>query len=230
MTNLIKKQFKECGQLFSHSKYIEVEEQLKLRKRRKLIFKKYFSEDDNYCLVTRDVKGGHIVFVPSEDDNSIYFYHLLFDSLIFRILLGHYDNEKKIGNVTIRTLRDLPILNVSNDIIQAGAILDLSIKTIMDIMRDEDDIVLLESVRSLFQELRDAFVLELYVKPFFEINNINIVNPFVEVVEGLKGQTLATVVPELLKVVIDSNGVLISNLKRLRVLMGNIYETLKANE
>lgn len=218
---------KELGQVISSPRYIEM---MPDRKIKCLIFKKNFSDQDDYCQVAKDVKDSYAVFVPTnEDKNKIYFLHLLFDSSIARLFLS-LGNNKIGGSITLKSLRQFPVVNISDEIIKAGAILDLSIKTLVDIMKEKEEPELLESVRGLLQEIRDAFILELYAKPFFENHNINIVNPLVEIIGHLDDQRLNVLVPELLKAIINPNGVLLGNVRRLRVLMGNIMATLKPNE
>lgn len=222
------KQLKELGQILSSSKY---NEQNTDRKIRLITFKKHFSDQDDYCQVTKDVKDSYIVFIPTTDDkHTIYFLHLLFDSSIGRVFLSTLATNKIGGNVTLKLLREFPVLDVSDDIIKAGAILDLSIKTIVQIMQEKEDLELLESVRSLMQEIRDAFILELYSKPFFENNNINIVKPLVEIIDGIDSTKLNLVVPKLLKAIINPNGELLGNIRRLRVLIGNIFDKIKSNK
>lgn len=127
----------------------------------------------------------------------------------------------------IKALKEFPVIDVSSDIIWAGAALDLTIHTIMRIMQEKEDALFLESARNLMEELRDIFVMELYAKPLFEVNNIEIVNSLVKLRYDCSNENLNEVVPHLLKGITDPNSELLSNIRRFRVLIGNMSNLLE---
>lgn len=222
---------KEFGSVFTYQKYmLAVEGNNDLKRRRKIVFNKKYSEQDEYCFVQRDVEESNLCYVNDRDDDSIYYIHLLLDSTIGRLMLNPPAVSNVIkGQVTLKSLKDFPVEVVSQEIMRAAASLDLTIRTIIQLLSEKEDAQFLESARNLMHELRDDFVLELYAKPLFESNNIEIVSSLVEIRNNCPADTLESIVPHFLKGITDPNSALLSNMRRVRVLISSIKDTLDSN-
>lgn len=125
------------------------------------------------------------------------------------------------GQVTLKRLRDFPVIIPSNEVLNAGISLDLSIKTIIDIARKDNDEQFIESAKNLMEELRDDFVMELYIKDFFISHDITIVEPLVDIVKSCEGMHFHDIVIHIMRAITDPEGSLLSNMRRFRVLMSN---------
>lgn len=225
-----RKPLRELGNILPCQKYLQlVEKAPELKSKKKIFFQKKFSERDEYCFVDRSVvKDCSICFISDKDNEWLYFLHLLLESILGRLMLvDKVQNGDVKGSVTQKALKEFPVIDVSSDIIWAGAALDLTMHTIMRIMQEKEDALFLESARNLMEELRDIFVMELYAKPLFEVNNIEIVNSLVKLRYDCSNENLNEVVPHLLKGITDPNSELLSNIRRFRVLIGNMSNLLE---
>lgn len=222
---------KEFGSVLTYQKYmLAVENNNELKRRRKIVFNKKYVEEDEYCFVQRDVGCSNLCYINDKDDDSIYFIHLLLDSTIGRLMLNPPAESNVIkGQVTLKSLKDFPIAVVSHEIMRAATSLDLTIRTIMQLLNEKEDAQFLESARNLMHELRDDFVLELYAKPLFESYNIEIVSSLVDIRNNCPADSLDSIVPHFLKGITDPNSSLLSNMRRVRVLINSIKDTLNSN-
>ena len=167
-----KQPLKDFGQIQSCQNYLKIEDEKNLKQQKKLVFNKHFVASEEYCTVTRNVNDGYVCFYENGGGNYIYYFHLLLDSLIGRIMLDPNATTNGFkGQVTLKRLRDFPVIIPSNEVLNAGISLDLSIKTIIDIARKDNDEQFIESAKNLMEELRDDFVMELYIKDFFIVCN-----------------------------------------------------------
>lgn len=231
MDTINRKPLKEFGRVFTYQKYLQEEkDNSDVKRKRKIVFNKKYSDSDDYCIVKRDVEENKMCFLSNDDNDFVYYLHLLLDSLIGRLLLGTNTKKNTIkGPVTIKALKDFPVAVTSEKVMRAAASLDLTIRTIIEIMSEKEDAQFLESARNLMQELRDDFVLELYAKPLFETNNIEIVDLLVKVRESNPEETLGSFAPIILKEVTSPDSALLSNIRRVRVLITDIHNTLSSN-
>ena len=214
-----RRKLETLGSILSYQNYGKIEN-LDLKKHKKIVFERRFLQNSEYCFVSRDIKEGQLCFIGNKDDESLYFYHLIFDSIIGRFSLDYsvYDNNVK-GQVTLKQLKKFLIVEVPEDIMKAGALLDLVIMAVLQIMRRDNDKQFIESVRNVMQELRDDFVLELYSKHVFESHNIDIVNTVVDLFKKNTFTNLNDAVMLIIKAITDSSSPLLSNMRRYRVLI-----------
>jgi hypothetical protein len=212
-------ELENLGSILSYQNYSKIED-LDLKKHKKIVFERRFSENHEYCFVSRDIKEGQLCFIGHKDDENIYFYHLIFDSIMGRLELDYsaFSNDMR-GQVTLKQLKKFLIVEVPEDIMKAGALLDIVIMYVLQIMRHDDDKQFLESVRNVMQELRDYFVLELYSKQVFERHNIEIVNTVVNLFKENNFTKINDAVILIIKAVTDSSSPLLSNMRRYRVLI-----------
>lgn len=217
-----KQPLKDFGQIQSCQNYLKIEDEKNLKQQKKLVFNKHFVASEEYCTVTRNVNDGYVCFYENGGGNYIYYFHLLLDSLIGRIMLDPNATTNGFkGQVTLKRLRDFPVIIPSNEVLNAGISLDLSIKTIIDIARKDNDEQFIESAKNLMEELRDDFVMELYIKDFFISHDITIVEPLVDIVKSCEGMHFHDIVLHIMRAITDSEGSLLSNMRRFRVLMSN---------
>ena len=217
-----KQPLKDFGQIQSCQNYLKIEDEKNLKQQKKLVFNKHFVASEEYCTVTRNVNDGYVCFYENGGGNYIYYFHLLLDSLIGRIMLDPNATTNGFkGQVTLKRLRDFPVIIPSNEVLNAGISLDLSIKTIIDIARKDNDEQFIESAKNLMEELRDDFVMELYIKDFFISHDITIVEPLVDIVKSCEGMHFHDIVIHIMRAITDSEGSLLSNMRRFRVLMSN---------
>lgn len=217
-----KQPLKDFGQIQSCQNYLKIEDEKYLKQQKKLVFNKHFVASEEYCTVTRNVNDGYVCFYENGGGNYIYYFHLLLDSLIGRIMLDPNATTNGFkGQVTLKRLRDFPVIIPSNEVLNAGISLDLSIKTIIDIARKDNDEQFIESAKNLMEELRDDFVMELYIKDFFISHDITIVEPLVDIVKSCEGMHFHDIVLHIMRAITDSEGSLLSNMRRFRVLMSN---------
>ena len=217
-----KQPLKDYGQIQSCQNYLKIEDEKNLKQQKKLVFNKHFVASEEYCTVTRNVNDGYVCFYENGGGNYIYYFHLLLDSLIGRIMLDPNATTNGFkGQVTLKRLRDFPVIIPSNEVLNAGISLDLSIKTIIDIARKDNDEQFIESAKNLMEELRDDFVMELYIKDFFISHDITIVEPLVDIVKSCEGMHFHDIVIHIMRAITDPEGSLLSNMRRFRVLMSN---------
>lgn len=217
-----KQPLKDFGQIQSCQNYLKIEDEKNLKQQKKLVFNKHFVASEEYCTVTRNVNDGYVCFYENGGGNYIYYFHLLLDSLIGRIMLDPNATTNGFrGQVTLKRLRDFPVIIPSNEVLNAGISLDLSIKTIIDIARKDNDEQFIESAKNLMEELRDDFVMELYIKDFFISHDITIVEPLVDIVKSCEGMHFHDIVIHIMRAITDPEGSLLSNMRRFRVLMSN---------
>lgn len=217
-----KQPLKDFGQIQSCQNYLKIEDEKNLKQQKKLVFNKHFVASEEYCTVTRNVNDGYVCFYENGGGNYIYYFHLLLDSLIGRIMLDPNATTNGFkGQVTLKRLRDFPVIIPSNEVLNAGISLDLSIKTIIDIARKDNDEQFTESAKNLMEELRDDFVMELYIKDFFISHDITIVEPLVDIVKSCEGMHFHDIVLHIMRAITDPEGSLLSNMRRFRVLMSN---------
>ncbi len=217
-----KQPLKDFGQIQSCQNYLKIEDEKNLKQQKKLVFNKHFDASEEYCTVTRNVNDGYVCFYENGGGNYIYYFHLLLDSLIGRIMLDPNATTNGFkGQVTLKRLRDFPVIIPSNEVLNAGISLDLSIKTIIDIARKDNDEQFIESAKNLMEELRDDFVMELYIKDFFISHDITIVEPLVGIVKSCEGMPFHDIVRYIMRAITDPEGSLLSNMRRFRVLMSN---------
>lgn len=217
-----KQPLKDFGQIQSCQNYLKIEDEKNLKQQKKLVFNKHFVASEEYCTVTRNVNDGYVCFYENGGGNYIYYFHLLLDSLIGRIMLDPNATTNGFkGQVTLKRLRDFPVIIPSNEVLNAGISLDLSIKTIIDIARKDNDEQFIESAKNLMEELRDDFVMELYIKDFFISHDITIVEPLVDIVKSCEGMHFHDIVLHIMQAITDPEGSLLSNMRRFRVLMSN---------
>lgn len=217
-----KQPLKDFGQIQSCQNYLKIEDEKNLKQQKKLVFNKHFVASEEYCTVTRNVNDGYVCFYENGGGNYIYYFHLLLDSLIGRIMLDPNATTNGFkGQVTLKRLRDFPVIIPSNEVLNAGISLDLSIKTIIDIARKDNDEQFIESAKNLMEELRDDFVMELYIKDFFISHDITIVEPLVDIVKSCEGMHFHDIVLHIMRAITDPEGSLLSNMRRFRVLMSN---------
>ena len=218
---------KELGQIMTIQNYKKTESE-DIAHVKKLVFEKKITSTNNYCVVSRDIESGHICYIGSKDSDFIYYLHLIFDSVLGRMMLCNVsDGHQLQGQSTIKALKDFPVAIVSDEILETAIILDLSIKTVIDILKDQQDIQFLESAHSLMSELRDDFVLELYARDLFIANEIKIVDSLIEIIESSNDKELVTIVPLILKSITDPNGTLLTNMRRFRILMDRIINNVE---
>lgn len=217
-----KQPLKDFGQIQSCQNYLKIEDEKNLKQQKKLVFNKHFVASEEYCTVTRNVNDGYVCFYENGGGNYIYYFHLLLDSLIGRIMLDPNATTNGFkGQVTLKRLRDFPVIIPSNEVLNAGISLDLSIKTIIDIARKDNDEQFIESAKNLMEELRDDFVMELYIKDFFISHDITIVEPLVDIVKSCEGMHFHDIVLHIMRAITNPEGSLLSNMRRFRVLMSN---------
>ena len=217
-----KQPLKDFGQIQSCQNYLKIEDEKNLKQQKKLVFNKHFVASEEYCTVTRNVNDGDVCFYENGGGNYIYYFHLLLDSLIGRIMLDPNATTNGFkGQVTLKRLRDFPVIIPSNEVLNAGISLDLSIKTIIDIARKDNDEQFIESAKNLMEELRDDFVMELYIKDFFISHDITIIEPLVDIVKSCEGMHFHDIVIHIMRAITDPEGNLLSNMRRFRVLMSN---------
>lgn len=217
-----KQPLKDFGQIQSCQNYLKIEDEKNLKQQKKLVFNKHFDASEEYCTATRNVNDGYVCFYENGGGNFIYYFHLLLDSLIGRIMLDPNATTNGFkGQVTLKRLRDFPVIIPSNEVLNAGISLDLSIKTIIDIARKDNDEQFIESAKNLMEELRDDFVMELYIKDFFISHDITIVEPLVDIVKSCEGMHFNEIVLRIMRAITDPEGSLLSNMRRFRVLMSN---------
>lgn len=217
-----KQPLKDFGQIQSCQNYLKIEDEKNLKQQKKLVFNKHFVAGEEYCTVTRNVNDGYVCYYENGGGNYIYYFHLLLDSLIGRIMLDPNATTNGFkGQVTLKRLRDFPVIIPSNEVLNAGISLDLSIKTIIDIARKDNDEQFIESAKNLMEELRDDFVMELYIKDFFISHDITIVEPLVDIVKSCEGMHFHDIVLHIMRAITDPEGSLLSNMRRFRVLMSN---------
>lgn len=217
-----KQPLKDFGQIQSCQNYLKIEDEKNLKQQKKLVFNKHFVASEEYCTVTRNVNNGYVCFYENGGGNYIYYFHLLLDSLIGRIMLDPNATTNGFkGQVTLKRLRDFPVIIPSNEVLNAGISLALSIKTIIDIARKDNDEQFIESAKNLMEELRDDFVMELYIKDFFISHDITIVEPLVDIVKSCEGMHFHDIVLHIMRAITDPEGSLLSNMRRFRVLMSN---------
>ena len=218
-----KQPLKDFGQIQSCQNYLKIETEKKMKQQKKLVFNKYFVASEEYCTVNRNVNDGHVCFCEKDGGNYIYYFHLLLDSLIGRIMLDPNAATNGLkGQVTLKRLRDFPVIIPSNEVLDAGISLDITIKTIIDIARNENDELFIESAKNLMEELRDYFVMELYIKDLFISHNVSIVEPLVEIVSRCKGMQFPEIALHIMRAITDPEGTILSNIRRFRVLMSNL--------
>ena len=224
--NLDKKQpLKDFGQIQLCQNYLKVEAEKNLKQQKKLVFNKHFVEREEYCIVNRNVDNGYICFYEKKSSEFIYYLHLLLDSFIGRMMLyPEFASNVNVfkGQVTLKRLRDFPVITPSPKVINAGICLDLSIKTIINLGGKENDRLFLESAKYLMEELRDDFVMELYANDLFVGHNITIVEPLVEVVDNCRGMSLNEVAVHIMQSITAPDGTLLSNIRRFRVLLSSL--------
>lgn len=217
-----KQPLKDFGQIQSCQNYLKIEDEKNLKQQKKLVVNKHFVASEEYCTVTRNVNDGYVCFYENGGGNYIYYFHLLLDSLIGRIMLDPNATTNGFkGQVTLKRLRDFPVIIPSNEVLNAGISLALSIKTIIDIARKDNDEQFIESAKNLMEELRDDFVMELYIKDFFISHDITIVEPLVDIVKSCEGMHFHDIVLHIMRAITDPEGSLLSNMRRFRVLMSN---------
>lgn len=217
-----KQPLKDFGQIQSCQNYLKIEDEKNLKQQKKLVFNKHFVASEEYCTVTRNVNDGYVCFYENGGGNYIYYFHLLLDSLIGRIMLDPNATTNGFkGQVTLKRLRDFPVIIPSNEVLNAGISLDLSIKTIIDIARKDNDEQFIESAKNLMEELRDDFVMELYIKDFFISHDITIIEPLVDIVKSCEGMHFHDIVIHIMRAITNPEGSLLSNMRRFRVLMSN---------
>lgn len=217
-----KQPLKDFGQIQSCQNYLKIEDEKNLKQQKKLVFNKHFVASEEYCTVTRNVNDGYVCFYENGGGNYIYYFHLLLDSLIGRIMLDPNATTNGFkGQVTLKRLRDFPVIIPSNEVLNAGISLALSIKTIIDIARKDNDEQFIESAKNLMEELRDDFVMELYIKDFFISHDITIVEPLVDIVKSCEGMHFHDIVLHIMRAITNPEGSLLSNMRRFRVLMSN---------
>lgn len=219
--NLDKKQYlKYFGQIQTCNNYLKIESKKNLKKRNKLVFNKYFIEDEEYCVVEQEVKDGYLCFYEDENSDYIHYFHLVLDSMIGRFML---DSNSPLngfkGQVTLKRLREFPIIIPPKEVLQAGKSLDLAINTIMNLADKKDDKLFLEATKSLMTELRDDFVMEIYTKDLFVSNNISIVDSLLEILKDCNEESLAALALHIMSAITDLEGNLLSNMRRFRVLL-----------
>lgn len=221
--NLEKKRpLKDFGLIQSCKNYLKIEADKKLKQQKKLVFNKYFVGKEEYCTVGRNVEDGYVCFCENDSSNYIYYFHLILDSFFGRLMLDPdaADHGFK-GQVTLKKLRDFPVIIPSNKVLQAAILLDFSIKTVVDLARKDNDKLFLESTKNLMEELRDDFVMELYVNNFFVNHHISIVDSFVDVIKTCEGESLSEIVLHVMRTITDPEGKLLSNMRRFRVLIND---------
>lgn len=202
-----KQPLKDFGQIQSCQNYLKIEDEKNLKQQKKLVFNKHFVASEEYCTVTRNVNDGYVCFYENGGGNYIYYFHLLLDSLIGRIMLDPNATTNGFkGQVTLKRLRDFPVIIPSNEVLNAGISLDLSIKTIIDIARKDNDEQFIESAKNLMEELRDDFVMELYIKDFFISHDITIVEPLVDIVKSCEGMHFHDIVLHIMRAITDPEG------------------------
>lgn len=213
---------KDFGQIQSCQNYLKIEAEKNLKQQKKLIINKRFVEREAYCKVEREVDRGDFCFYENCASEHIYYFHLLLDSLIGRIMLDPTATTNSFkGQVTLKRLRDFPVIIPSEDVLRAGVCLDLSIRSIIILARKENDKLFLESAKNLMEELRDDFVMELYAKDLFLNHNINIVESLVAVVKSREDVPLMEMAPYIMQAITAPEGTLLSNMRRFRVLLSN---------
>ena len=153
---------------------------------------------------------------------------MVLDSAIGRLLVcGNAASNWIINGFTsIKSLKDFPVVVVPNDIQKAASRLDQTIRAILDIFREKEDVQFIESARNFMFELRDDFVFELYAKELFETNGIDIVNSLVRIIEDSEDRELLALAPKILESVTNPDSALLSNMRRFRVLIGNIVNNI----
>lgn len=224
-----RKPLKTFGQILSLQNYEKVAESNEWVPKRKLVFKKKITESNDYCTVARDVKDAHICYIDNLNNDFIYYLHLILDSVIGRLFIC--DNAASSGRIngltSIKSLKEFPVAVVPSDIQNAASKLDQTIRVILEIFKEEKDIQFIESARSFMFELRDDFVLEIYANELFEANGIDIVNSFVSIIEDSEDTDLMALAPKILDSVTNPDSALLSNMRRFRVLIGNIVHNLE---
>ena len=224
-----RKPLKAFGQILSVQNYEKVAEGKEWTTKRKLVFAKKITESNDYCKVARDIQDAHICYIDNLNNDFIYYLHLLLDSAIGRLMVC--DNAASNGIIngftSIKALKDFPVAVVPSDIQDAASRLDQTIRTFLEIFKEKEDVQFIESVRNLLFELRDYFVFELYAKEIFETNGINIVNSFVSIIEDSENTELLALAPKILKSVTDPDSALLSNMRRFRILIGNIVNNIE---
>lgn len=223
-----RKPLKSFGQILSLQNYEKVAEGNEWTTKRKLVFAKKITESNDYCRVARDVKDAHICYIDNLNNDFIYYLHLVLDSAIGRLLVcGNAASNWIINGFTsIKSLKDFPVVVVPNDIQKAASRLDQTIRAILDIFREKEDVQFIESARNFMFELRDDFVFELYAKELFETNGIDIVNSLVRIIEDSEDRELLALAPKILESVTNPDSALLSNMRRFRVLIGNIVNNI----
>ena len=127
---------------------------------------------------------------------------------------------------SIKSLKEFPVAVAPSDIQNAASKLDQTIRVILEIFKEEKDIQFIESARNFMFELRDDFVFELYAKELFETNGIDIVNSLVRIIEDSEDRELLALAPKILESVTNPDSALLSNMRRFRVLIGNIVNNI----
>ena len=223
-----RKPLKSFGQILSLQNYEKVAEGNEWTTKRKLVFAKKITESNDYCRVARDVKDAHICYIDNLNNDFIYYLHLVLDSAIGRLLVcGNAASNWIINGFTsIKSLKDFPVVVVPNDIQKAASRLDQTIRAILEIFREKEDVQFIESARNFMFELRDDFVFELYAKELFETNGIDIVNSLVRIIEDSEDRELLALAPKILESVTNPDSALLSNMRRFRVLIGNIVNNI----
>lgn len=224
-----RKPLKVFGQVLSLKNYEKMAEGNEWTPKRKLVFSKKITESNEYCRVTRDVENVHICYVGNQDNDFIYYLHLLLDSAIGRLMLCDNSASNGIisGLTSIKSLKEFPVAVVPSDIQNAASKLDQTIHAILEIFKEDEDAQFIESARNFMFELRDDFVFELYAKELFEANGIDIVNSFVSIIEDSEETELLALAPKILNSVTSPDSALLSNMRRFRVLMGNIVNNIE---
>lgn len=224
-----RKPLKDFGQILSFQNYEKVAESNKWESKSKLVFSKKITESNDYCIVAQNVTDAHICYIDSLDNDFIYYLHLLLDSVFGRLIVcdNTVSNGKINGLTSIKTLKEFPVAVVPSDIQNAASKLDQTIRYILEIFKEEEDIQFIESARSFMFELRDDFVLEIYANELFEANGIDIVNSFVSIIKDSEDTDLKALAPKILDSVTNPDSALLSNMRRFRVLIGNIVHNLE---
>ena len=223
-----RKPLKSFGQILSLQNYEKVAEGNEWTTKRKLVFAKKITESNDYCRVARDVKDAHICYIDNLNNDFIYYLHLVLDSAMGRLLVCSNAASNGIinGFTSIKSLKDFPVVVVPNDIQKAASRLDQTIRAILEIFREKEDVQFIESARNFMFELRDDFVFELYAKELFETNGIDIVNSLVRIIEDSEDRELLALAPKMLESVTNPDSALLSNMRRFRVLIGNIVNNI----
>lgn len=222
MNSVIKQPLKDFGQIQFCQNYLKIEAEKNLKHKKKIVINKRFVEREEYCTINRDVDGGYVCFYENNDSERIYYYHFLLESLVGRIMLDPNATTNALkGQVTIKRLREFPVLIPSKDVLYAAVYLDFSIKTIINLAQKENDKLFFESAKNLMKELRDDFVMELYANDLFLSHHISIVEPLVAAVKDCKLVPRQKMVYHILQAITAPESTVLSNMRRFRVLLSN---------